>query len=132
MVKKLILFLENSFLAFYQNPLRSVLRCNNWKRLLRKCNFTAYEFGFHLFVSYLVLFWGWVVIFPEWLQNCASLNIEKSCRKVSIFGFWHVCVCILLTSVDPIIRDGWRNFKLLVLFAAIRRTPETPKQATKL
>ena len=88
-MKKIFLFLENSFLAVYENQLCSVLCCNNWKRLLRKCNFYLHELGSLLVVSYLVFFCGRVVISPEWLQNVllfTSRNpVEKYAKSLSFY-----------------------------------------------
>ena len=109
-MKKKFLFLENSFLAVYENQLCSVLCCNKWKRLQRKCNFNLYEPGSLLIVSYLVFFWGRVVISPEWLQNVLHFTsrnpVEKYPKSLPFYNiylwvcFWHVCVHILLTAVE--------------------------------
>jgi hypothetical protein len=109
-MKKIFLFLENSFLAVYENQLCSVLCCNNWKCLQRKCNFNLYELGSLLIVSYFVFFWVGVGISPEWLQNVLHFTsrnpVEKYPKSLPFYKihlwvyFWHVCVHILLTAVE--------------------------------
>ena len=106
-------FFENSFLAVYQNPFRSVWYCNNWKRLLKQCNFTPFEFGFPLIGSYLGLFVGGTVFFPLTVtKSCFTLHREilsrsnLRCPKSLTFDtsfvsgmFMSLFVYVLLTTV---------------------------------